>query len=328
MRPRTLVSAIAALVAVSVFAAATGVANAQDYPVKPVKIIVPTAAGGGVDVIARIVADHLTGLWGQQALVVNQPGAGGAIGVRAAGTAMADGYTLYFAISSNFVALPEMQANLPFDVARDFVPIGFVGESPMIIGASPALGVSSLPELFALARKRPGEVNVAVLSRGGLPHLTAEWLRMASGADLTFVPYPGAPQALTDIMGGRVHLAVESLPAFSGAISGGTLKALAIASAQRVPNLPDLPTVSETLPGLVAMGWSALMAPPATPQAIARKASNDLRTVLARQELQQRFVELGTYVHSMSPGELADFIRSQQQVWKPVITRVSSQTPK
>src|SRR5262245_12512433 len=129
MRLRMRVSTITLLVALSAFAAVTCVANAEDYPVKPVKIIVPTAAGGGVDVIARIVADHLTGLWGQQALVVNQPGAGGAIGVRAAGTAMADGYTLYFAISSNFVALPEMQANLPFDVARDFVPVGIVGES-------------------------------------------------------------------------------------------------------------------------------------------------------------------------------------------------------
>jgi len=326
MRLRMTVSTITVLVALLAFAAAS--VAAEDYPVKPVKIIVPTAAGGGVDVIARIVADHLTGSWGRQVLVVNQPGAGGAIGVRAAGTSTPDGYTLYFATSSNFIALPEMQAKLPFDVARDFVPIGFVGEQPMIIGASLALGVSSLTELFALARKKPGEINVAVLSRGGLPHLTAEWLRMASGADFTFVPYPGAPQALSDIMGGRVHLAIESLPAFSGAISGGTLKALAVASPQRVPNLPDVPAVSETLPEFVAMGWFALMAPPATPQALVRKASNDLRTVLSRPGLQQRFAELGTYVRPMSSGELADFIRSQQQVWKPVITRLSSQQPK
>jgi len=167
-----------------------------------------------------------------------------------------------------------------------------------------------------------------VLSRGGLPHLTAEWLRMASGVDFTFVPYAGAPQALSDIMGGRVHVAIESLPAFSGAISSGKLKALAVASPQRVPNLPDLPTVSETFPAFVAMGWFALMAPPATPQAIARKASNDLRTLLARPELHQRFAELGTYVHPMSPDELTDFIRSQQQMWKPVITGLSLQTPK
>lgn len=327
MKLRLLVSTVASLVALSAFAIGS-VANAEDYPAKPVKIIVPTAAGGGVDVIARIVADHLTDRWGQQVVVVNQPGAGSAVGVRMAGTSPADGYTLYFAISSNFIALPEMQANLAFDVARDFVPIGFVGEQPMIIGASPALGVSSLPELFALARKHPGEINLAVLNRGGLPHLTGEWLRSASGADLTLIPYPGAPQALNDIMGGRVQLAIESLPAFSGAISGGTLKALAVASPQRVPNFPSLPTVSETLPGFVAMGWFALMAPPATPQAVARKASNDLRAVLARPQLQKRFVELGTYVRPMSPGELTDFIRSQQELWKPVITKVGLQSPK
>jgi tripartite-type tricarboxylate transporter receptor subunit TctC len=245
--------------------------------------------------------------------------------VRTAGNSPADGYTLFFALSSNFIALPEIQANLPFDVGHDFVPIGFVGEQPMIIGTGSSLGVNSLPELLALARRRPGEINMAVLGRGGLPHLTAEWLRSASGIDFTFIPYPGAPQALTDVMGGRVHVAIESLPAFSGAISAGTFKALAVASEQRLPNLPDLPTVSETLPGFVAMGWFALMGPPGMPQAVARKASNDLRAVLSQPQLQYRFTELGTYVHPRSPDELAAFIESQQQLWKPVVTKVASQ---
>jgi len=301
-------------------------AVAQTYPTGPVKLIVPTGAGGAVDVIARIVADHLRRSWKQQVLVVNHPGAGGAIGVRAAGTSPADGSTLYFAISSNFVALPELQATMPFDVARDFVPIGLVGESPMIIGASPSLGVNSLPELFALSKKRPGEINLAVLTRGGLPHLTGEWLRSASGTDLTLIHYPGAPQALTDLMGGRVHLVIESLPAFSGAISGGSLKALAVASARRLPDMPDLPTVAATIPGFVAVGWMALMAPPGTPELIAHKVSNDLRKVLAQSELQARLAELGTYVRPMAPAELTNFIRDQQQMWKPVIAEIGLNT--
>jgi tripartite-type tricarboxylate transporter receptor subunit TctC len=301
-------------------------AVAQAYPTGPVKLIVPTGAGGAVDVIARIVADHLRQSWNQQVLVVNHPGAGGAIGVRAAGTSPADGSTLYFAISSNFVALPELQSAMPFDVARDFVPIGLVGESPMIIGARPSLGVNSLPEMFALAKRRPGEINLAVLTRGGLPHLTGEWLRSASGADLTLIHYPGAPQALTDLMGGRVHLAIESLPAFSGAISGGSLKALAVASARRLPDMPDLPTVAATIPGFVAVGWMALMAPPGTPEPIAHKVSKDLRTVLARSELKARFAELGTYVRPMAPAELTEFIRDQQRMWKPVIAELGLNT--
>jgi tripartite-type tricarboxylate transporter receptor subunit TctC len=328
MKRRMMMSSLALLAALSAFAAIGSGANAQDYPAKSVKIIMSPPAGNGPDVIGRIVADHLTRLWGQQVVVINHPGASGALAVRAAGTSAPDGYTLYFAISSNFVALPELQATLAFDVARDFVPIGFVGEQPMVIGAGPALGVNSLPELFALTKSRPGEINLAVGAHGSLPHLTGEWLRSASGSDLTVIHYPSASQALTDLIGGRVHLHIESLSALAGAITGGQIKALAVTSGRRLPNRPDLPTAAETIPGFTAMGWFALMAPPGTPQAIARKASNDLRTVLARPELQQRLVELGTYVRPMSPAELTDFILSQQRLWKPVIAEVVLKTPK
>lgn len=303
-------------------------ATAQVNPIGPMKLIVPSAAGGAVDVIARIVADHLRRSRNQQVLVVNHPGAGGAIGVRAAGTSPSDGSTLYLAISSNFVALPELQATMPFDVARDFVPIGFVGESPMVIGASPTLRVDSLADLFALGRRRPNELNVAVLSRGGLPHLTGELLRSRSGTDLTLIHYPGAPQALTDLFAGRIHLAVESLPAFSGAISNGSLRALAVASLQRLPNMPDLPTVAETLPGFAATGWMALMAPPRTPEPIAHKIGDDLRTILAQPEFKARLIELGTYTQPMSPNELAEFIQTQKRMWKPVIAEIVSKASK
>ena len=167
-------------------------AKAQSYPTGPVKIIVGVGAGSSADVILRVVADHLARHWGQQVVVLNQPGAGGALAIRAAGPAPPDGATLYIALASNFVALPEMQASLPFDVARDFVPIGYIGEHPMVIAAEPALGVSTLPELIALAKKRPGELNIAAGNRGSILHFTAEWLRSASGIDATLVHYPGA----------------------------------------------------------------------------------------------------------------------------------------
>jgi tripartite-type tricarboxylate transporter receptor subunit TctC len=326
MRPLSLAVGLVCALAISM--AASPAAQAQTYPTGAVKIIIGVGAGASPDVIGRVVADQLSRLWGQQVIVINQPGAGGALAIRAAGNAPPDGATLYLALGSNFVALPEMQASLPFDVARDFVPIGYVGEHPMVIAVSPALGVSTLPELIALAKKRPGELNVAAGNPGSILHLTAEWLRSASGIDVTLVHYPGAPQALTDILGGRVHAIVDATSGLAGSISGGSIKALAVASERRLPTHPGLPTVAETLPGFMAMGWFALMAPPKTPEATARRISDDLRTVLERGELKQRFLDLGTYLRPMSPAELASFIADQQRIWKPVIAETAARSSK
>jgi tripartite-type tricarboxylate transporter receptor subunit TctC len=289
---------------------------------------VPSGAGGGTDATIRILADHLARKWAQQVLVVNQAGAGGVVAVGAAGRSAPDGYTLYSAIASNFVVLPALQPKMPFDVAREFVPIGFIGEQPMAIAATSILGVNSLPELITLGKKRPGEINVAVFGQGGIPHLTGEWLRSASGTDMTIVHYSAFPQALTDLIAGRMQVIVQGLPVLAGSVASGALKLLAVGSANRLPNFPDLPTVAETLPGFLALGWFALMAPPGTPHAVAQKVSDDLRAVLATLELKQRFLEQGTYVQPMSPGELTAFIRSQQEIWKPVIAEVGRKSPK
>ena len=163
-------------------------AMAQTYPVAPVKLIVTTGAGGAPDVIARIVAEGLSRHWGQQVFVSNHPGAAGSIGMKVAGAAQPDGYTLLFALSSSFVALPEIARNYPYDLLRDFVSIGFVCEQPMAVAAAPALGVNTLAQLIDYARNRPGEINVAVLSRGGIPHLTSEWIRIAAGLEWTTFP--------------------------------------------------------------------------------------------------------------------------------------------
>jgi tripartite-type tricarboxylate transporter receptor subunit TctC len=328
MATRLFQLAVGCLCALAIATAALRAVHAQSYPTGPVKIIVGTGPGASPDVIARVVADHLSRHWGQQVVVLNQPGAGGALAIRAAGSAPPDGATLYLALASNFVALPEMQANLPFDVARDFVPVGYVGEHPMVIAASPSLGIGTLPELIALAKKRPGELNVAAGNRGSILHFTAEWLRSASGIDATLVHYPGAPQALTDILGGRVHAIVDAASGLAGSISGGSIKALAVASEQRLPTHPGLPTVAETLPGFMAMGWFALMAPPKTPEATARKVSDDLRAILERPELKQRFLDLGTYLRPMSPAELSGFIADQQRIWKPVIAETAARSSK
>ena len=305
-----------------------GAAWAQTYPTGAVKIIIGVGPGSSADVICRLIADHLSRIWGQQAIVLNQPGGGGSIGIRAAGNSAPDGATFYMSLASNYVLLPETQAALPFNVGRDFVPIGFVGDQPLVITATPALGVSTLTEFIALAKQQPGKFNVSGGLAGSVLHLTAEWLRTAAGIDFTIVHYPAVPQAMADLLGGRIQLTVDSITGVSGMLKAGQLKALAVASEKRLPNFSDLPTASETLPGFVASGWLALMAPPKTPEAIAAKVSVDLRTVLARPDVIAQMQELGTYPVPMSPTELASFIVNQQKTWQPIIAEIGIKSRK
>jgi tripartite-type tricarboxylate transporter receptor subunit TctC len=293
---------------------------ADPYPTQPVKIVIQAAAGNGPDVLARIVADRLSELWGQQVLVINRPGAGGIIAGQAAAAATPDGYTLYMPSSSTFVVLPTTHPKLPFNLERDFVPIGLIGQQPMVIAAAPSLGVGSLQELIAQAKGRPGEILYAALNRGTLPHLTSELFRRHAATNLTYIPYPGTSQALNDIKGGRVSVIFDSLPALFGALDAGTVKALAVAAATRLPILPDVPTVSETLPGFLALSWFPLLAPTGTSDQIVRKVSADLRTVLNHPKLRERFETFGTSVRPMSPDELSEFIRNEQQRWSPVVS--------
>ena len=303
-------------------------AAAQNYPAAPVRLIVTTGAGGAPDVIARIVAERLSKQWAQQVVVTNHPGAAGSIGMKVAGTSPPDGYSLLFALSSSFVALPEIAKDYPYDLVRDFVSIGFVCEQPMAIAVPASLGVNSLAELIEYAKKRPGEINVAVLSRGGIPHLTSEWIKIAAGLDWTSINYPGTPAGLSDVMGGRVQVIMDGLPSLAGAVSGGQLKLLAVGSAKRLPNRPDVPTIAETLPAIPrALGWFALMGPPGTPEPIARKISDDLREVLNDPAVKTRFEEIASYVNPMAPDDLRSYIRSEQALWKPVIEKIATFKP-
>ena len=304
-------------------ALAPGRARAQGFPSGPVKITVAVGPGSSPDVILRVVGEHLSRLWGQQVVVINQPGGAGSVAIRAVAAQPPDGLSLYMALASNFIALPELQANFPVDVVCDYVPIGFVGEHPMVIAASADLGVNTLPELVALAKKRKGELNVAAGNRGSILHLTSEWFRIAGGLDVTLLHYPAASQAITDVLGGRVHIMVDAITSMKGAIQSGKIKPLAVAAKKRLYNFPDLPVVADTFQGFEAMGWFALMAPPGTPAPLAKKISDDLKTVLARPELQKRFEDLGTYIRPTTPEELTSFIREQQQIWRPVIAETA-----
>jgi tripartite-type tricarboxylate transporter receptor subunit TctC len=302
---------------------AIGQARAQTFPNGPVKIVTSVGAGATPDIISRLVAEHLTQLWGQQVIVFNQPGGAGAVAIKAVAPAAPDGHTLYMALASNFIALPELQANFPVDLVRDFVPIGFVGEQPLGIAVTPALGVNTLSELIALIKSKPGEFNMAAGNRGSVLHLAGEWLRSATGTKFTLVHYTGGGKALPDVLGGRVQVDLDALASMRGAIDGGQLKLLAVTTAKRIRTFPQVPTVAETLPGFQAAGWMALMAPPGTPAALARKISDDLRKVLVGSDLSKRLDELGTYTNPTTPEGLTAFIHEQQQIWRPVIAETA-----
>jgi tripartite-type tricarboxylate transporter receptor subunit TctC len=306
------------------WAAAGAAAQAENYPAGPVKIISDSAPGSAVDVTLRVVADRLGQIWGQQVLAVNHPGAGGAISARIAADAAPDGYTLYMPALSEFLAVPGKAANLPLELPRDFTPIGSVAEQPMFIAVVPSLGVTTLAEFVVLAKKRPGEISYAVTGIGRLTHLTGELLQHRTGIKLLLVPYAGGPsQALNDIIGGRIPMIIEAYPGLAGALQAGAIKAIAVGSAQRLPEFPDLPTVAETLPGFEAVGWQGLVAPVGTPDTVVRKVSDDLRKVLDQPEIKKQLAIRGGYVRPMSPAEVIAFVRGQQQTWNPVLQQLA-----
>ena len=289
-------------------------AQAQDFPARPVRIITHSAPGGSPDALLRIVADRLSQMWGRQVLALNHPGAGGAVAARTPAAAAPDGYTLYMPASSAFVTLPGLQANLPLEVPRDFVPVGFAGEQPFFISVTSSLGVATLPEFIALAKKRPGEISYAATGRGTLSHLAGEALQQRTGIKLLMVPYlGGTAQALNDVMVGRVPMVIDGYPPLAGALQAGAIKALAVGSTARLPDFPDVPTAAETLPDFKIRGWLALVAPVGTPEDIVRKLSEDLRAAVTDPVTKTRLETTGNYPHPMTPAELLAFIHADSR---------------
>jgi len=258
---------------------------------------------------------------------VNHPGAGGSLAVRVAAEAAPDGYTLYMPVLSTFVSLPGTASNLPIRLPRDFLPIGFAAENPMFVAVTPSLGVSSLPELIARAKARPGEISCAVTGIGRLTHLTAELLQSKAGIKLLMVPYTGGPAHATgDVVSGRVSFIVEGYSGIAGPIQSGQIKAIAVASEKRLPEFPDLPTVAETVPGFSATGWQVLVAPLGTPEPVIRKLSEDLRAVVTDPDVKRTIAVRGSYTRAMSAAEATAFVVAEQAKWKPVTENISHRT--
>jgi tripartite-type tricarboxylate transporter receptor subunit TctC len=301
-------------------------AHAADYPDKAVTIISDAGAGASPDVATRIVADALSKMWGQQAVVVNHPGANGSIAARAASEAPNDGYTLYAPALSTFVALPTVAPNLPVKLPRDFLPIGFIAEQPMFLSVDPKSGITTLPELIDHAKKAPGTLSIAVSGVGRMTHLTGLLLQQKAGIKLIPVPYTGGPSAaLADVAGGRVTMIIEGYPGIVGAANAGQVKLIAVASPQRLPEFPDLPTVAETIPGFSAAGWLIVAAPVGTPAPIIAKVSADIAKIVVDPEVKKKLSATGSYTHAMTPDETGAFVAKQQDTWLPVLQTISTQ---
>ena len=319
---RDLMAVILSFAVVSALAAIP--ARAEDYPVRPVRIITDSAAGSALDAIMRIGADGLSRVWGQQAVIINTPGAGGSIAARAAATAAPDGYTLAAFAFSAFATLPGSADNLPIQVPRDFVPVGYLGGAPMFLTAAPWLEVKTLPELIALAKRKPGELAYGTNGRGRLTHLTGELLAARAGIKLQMVPYSGGtPQVINDVMGRRIPLLFEAYSGIAGAVHAGNLRPLAVAAPKRVAAFPDLPTVAETLPGFEAGGWLVIVAPPGTPEEIVKKANTALVKAVQEPETARRIAAIGWDERPLSPAETLGFIRGEQEKWAPILKQIA-----
>lgn len=302
-------------------------AHAQDYPVKPVTFITPAAAGNSPDVVTRLVADRLTQMWKQQIVVLNRPGAGGLIAAQAAAGVEKDGYTLYMTQASTFTVLPIMQeGKMPVDLQKAFVPIGMVGEQPIAMAVNKDIPASNVAELIALINKTPNGMLFGATNRGGQSHLTGELFRARAKLNLSFVHAAGAAQSLNDTIAGRIPIVFEGLAGLAPGTQSGGIRLLGIAAPKRLPNLPNLPAINETVPGVVSSGWIVLMAPVGTSDHIIQKVNADLRKVVVMPDVVERFHVLGTYSRDLTPAQTGEFIRSEEQLWWPIVRQVNAQS--
>jgi tripartite-type tricarboxylate transporter receptor subunit TctC len=296
-----------------------GLAGAQAYPAKPVKIVVPFVAGGATDVVARLLAQKLTDAWGQSVVVENRSGAGGNIGADVVAKSAPDGYTLLMTSGSIVTANPYIYKSMPFDPAKDLVAITNVASGPQVIVVNPNVPAKDLRSLIAMAKAAPGKVNYGSAGVGTQTHLAFENFLYSAGADMTHVPYKGEAAVINDLMGGQIQAATPNLGAAMAYIKEGKLRALAVTSRERSPQLPDVPAASEIIPGFENAGWFGLMAPAGTPRDILDKIYRDSAKILNSEEFRARLAQQGMAPVANSPADFAAAIREESARWAKVV---------
>ena len=297
-------------------------AQAQtNFPEKPVKLIVPFPPGQATDMIARMVAEKLTIAWGHQVIVENKTGVPGMV---AGSTAAPDGYTMTMGTSGVLAVNPAVFTKLPYDVAKDFIYVGGLAITPMIIVVSAGLPYNTIQELIAAAKKEPGKFNVGYGGVNNTQHLTGELFKFTTGVNMVGVNYKGSAAAVTDLLGGQISILVDSMAVALPHIKAGKLKPLAITTLQRVPQLPDLPTVAESgYPGFEGVGWQGLVVPKGTPAPIVQKISADVAHILASPEMQKNLIDRGLIPDPRGAGPWSEFVYAEMKKWKAAATQAN-----
>ncbi len=295
-------------------------AQGEPYPARPIKIIVPTPAGGPVDVIGRLVANHLATANGQTVVVDNRPGAGNTIGSKEAAQAEPDGYTLLYSSASGLVLAPMLQKNAGYDPITSYDPIALVAQSSTILVVHPSVPAHTVAELVAHARANPGKVNFSSGGIGVLPHLIGEWFKSRAGIDIVHVPYRGGGPSINDLVGGQVQMTFEGVSVLRPLIESGKLRALAVTSAKRLPQLPDLPTMIESgFPDFVSVSWTGLLAPARTPREIVDRLNAQINAGVASPEFTAALARLGNEPLGGTPQDFANLIKADIAKWAPVV---------
>jgi tripartite-type tricarboxylate transporter receptor subunit TctC len=314
----SLAAAVAALAACATLVPAA----AQDYPNRPITLVVPYAAGGGNDVMARIVGEKMSKTLGQQVVIENRPGAGGAVATRAVAKAAPDGYTLVIGGTGSLAVNPSLYANAGYDPRKDFAPVGLIGTSAMILLVHPSVPAKSVAELIALAKKDAGKLNYASAGVGSGIHLAAELFATMAGVKLTHIPYKGTGPALADLVGGHVSIYFSSLPSAIGIAKEGKVRALAVTGPKRSDIFPDLPTVAEAaLPGFEAVLRYGIVAPAGTPRPVVDKLNAALRAALSDPDTKARMARDGTEPVPSTPEQYAADIDREETKWSEVVRK-------
>lgn len=295
MPRRRKLLALSALLCLGAVAGMPKATHAQDvWPSKPLRLIVPFTPGGVTDTSGRLIAESLGKRLGQQIVVDNKPGASGNIGTALAKSAPADGYTLVLGFDGTMVINPHVFSKLPFDTAKDFAPVGKIGDATLVLVANPGVPVKGLADVIALSKAQPGGLSFGTSGTGGTPHIAGELLKIRTGANLTHVPYKGGGQAMTDVLGGTIPLVYTAVAGAHGHIKSGKLKAIAVSSAQRTSALPDVPTFVESgVPDFVVNSWVGLLAPVGTPAAVITRLNTELNAVLNDAAVREKLRVMG-----------------------------------
>jgi tripartite-type tricarboxylate transporter receptor subunit TctC len=293
--------------------------QAQNYPDRPVRLIVPFPAGGAVDIVARLVAEKMSEALSVQFIVDNRAGAGGAIGTRTVAQAPADGYTLLLASSSSLSINPHLTLHQSYDPFTDFSPVILVGYAPNVLVANPSVPANNVNDLIALAKAKPDSLSFASNGVGTVSHLTAEWFNQRIGVKLLHVPYKGATPAVVDTMAGHTSLLFAVFPSVSSELKAGNLKAIAVTSAKRMAAYPAIPALSETLPGFESNQWWSVMGPAKLPPAIVARLNTALNQVLSTADMKQKFAAVGAEPAGGTPAELAAYLKTDSDRWAGVV---------